>query len=313
MSDVTVAVASALVQSVFRDVIDNFSAEFPGNSGSGNVRLSYDVKFHFRDDATGTPTIELRDDGTIYLHNLKILWDKLELTIDIDIPTRTIGGFCILPNPLGGCLVSAPSITLFGANPDISIPIALDGFVNSEASIDAGVTTMLWVNPARLPSDSDWDAHAANPGRASQWQVRLNTPVVNIAPIDLLDTVNDFFHNALNAALANLLSPLPGWARDFIMAVLGGLEWLITSVIGIVGSFSTWLEGQFGVTGGLLGLIETAVAQWAESQFAVPLFEEPLPLMDPDITANLGPVMLPIFSLQATVSSAEIVLEGSLG
>src|SRR5437016_4794872 len=118
MSDLTIAIASNLVTHAFFDVINNFKAEATGTGGGGTFTLDYDIGFHFRNDLTDKPSIELRDDGTVFVHDLKVLWDKLEVTLGIDIPEIKIGGFCIIPNPFGGCILRAPVLTLFGGHPD---------------------------------------------------------------------------------------------------------------------------------------------------------------------------------------------------
>src|SRR5262249_10826710 len=116
--------------------------------------------------------------------------------------------------------------------------------------------------------------------------------------------------------LDSLLGGLPGWARDFIESVLGGVEWIIRTVLGIPDQISQWLENEFQAPGNLLSLIETGVLEFFEQKFGIPLTEDPVPLDLENLnltTQQLIPFMIPIATLAATVNSHEIVLEGSLG
>ena len=309
-TDVTGAVSATLVERVFADVVATLTGDFPGDTGSGVFKLSYDAAFHLRNDGAMTPTVTLQDDGTIYLRNLHVLWDRLRLTIDINIPTWVIGGDCLLWWE-GKCAIRTPQVTFFGANPDLSIPLALDGVVNSSMSVDVGGRMAYWRNPARPPTESDWDAHVNK--RPNGWRFRLNTPHVLVEPIDIVDTINAAFDAAVNVELDKLLKGVDDWAKDIVKAFLGGVAGIVKTLLSAAASFTDWLAQQLNLKDGFLGTVETLVAQWLEARFTIPLTEDPVVLLKPDPVKRVGPVLVPVSAVKLTINSSELVLEGSLG
>lgn len=309
MSDLTVAIADRVVDEVFRKIVDKLKFEHAGASPGSPVSLRYDVAFHFRNDTLVQPRLELRDDGTVFLHDLKILWDKLELTVGVDIPEVCVGGFCIVPDPTDGCLVRAPRVCLFGGNPDFSFTLALDQLVTSEISVEGGFRIVHFDNPARLPTDSDWDAHRNQ--RANGWQMFLVPTIVHVDPFHIADIVGDLFKSAIEDNVNGLLGDAPGWAKDLIKAILGGIETLIRATLNIGDDVVEWLENQLNGPVGLRDIIETFVADYLANRTPVPLVEDPMALLDND-PHGLIPVMVPITGLIARVSSKEVVLEGSV-
>ncbi|HEY5159575.1 MAG TPA: hypothetical protein VII83_00760 [Gaiellaceae bacterium] len=310
MTDFTVAVSSDVVEEAFADIVEDFSADFGGDSGSGVVQLHYEVAFHFRNDTAVKPRITLNDDNTLSVSNLKVLWDKLDVTIGIDLPTWTIGGFCIIPDLVhkGGCNLRAPTVTLFGANPDITLPpLKLDGFINSEITINTSVATAHVTNANRTSGESDYDAHVNQ--HANEWQLKIHPRHVNVLPIEIDDSVAAVF----KAEFSQALNSLPAPVRDMILAIFGGVEWLIEHILGIVGEISDWLVQQLSVPHGLLDAIETKIIDHFEEKFTRTLTEDPRLLMKPDPAKSLGPLMLPIAALSLTINSHEIVAEGKVG
>ncbi len=104
-----------------------------GSGSFGPFTASDDVAAHLEGG-----TLEMRDDGTIVIKELDVKWDRLRLSIGIDIPEFCpFGGgeICVLPPwpdcdvPLVGCgeCVTLDPICVFSSNPDISIPIDLTG------------------------------------------------------------------------------------------------------------------------------------------------------------------------------------------
>jgi hypothetical protein len=316
MSDITVSISHAIINGIFTGVVDTFKFEHadPHAASLGPVTLGYDVAFHFRNDTAVQPTLDLRDDGSIFLHNLKILWDKLELTVGIDIPTIQIGAFCLIPIPFDGCLVPFPGITLFDANPDISFTLALDQLITSELSVDAAFGVSHISNPNRLPTDSDWDAHDNK--RGNHWELSVVAPVVHVDPFHVADIVADLFKKAIQDSIDSILNGLgvPGFIRDLIDKILGGIEHLIRVVLNIGDNIVQWLENALNGPVNLLDFIATFVTDFLLRN-PIPIVEDPLPILeDKSGKPNpLIPIMIPIVGLQASVTAAELVLEGSVG
>ena len=312
MSDVTIALSADVIRSVFKAVIDNFKFEHQGNGTFGPITLHYDVAAHFPDSATAHPWLDLKDDGSVYLHDLELLFDKLELTVGVDIPQICVGGFCIVWVPIKGCLVEAPKFCIFGGNPDFSFTLALDKFVTTKLSVEGGFQTVHWTNPSRKPADSDWDAHQNK--RANEWRLFLKPRIVHWEPIDVADTVANLFDVAIKNNVDQLLGGAPDWAKDLIDAILGGIDTLIRDTLGFGDNVVQWLEEKLNGPVGLLDALETVAADFFANKSPITITEDPVPLLEDTTHPHpLIPLMVPVASLGATVSSKELVLEGTVG
>ena len=306
------AISDDTIRTVMKAVVDNLKFEHIGDSTFGPITLHFDVAAHFPDNATNHPWLDLRDDGTVYLHDLEVLFDKLEVTIGVDIPEWCIGGFCIFWVPIYGCVAHAPELCLFSANPDFSFNLALDKFVTTKLSVEGAFQTDHWNNPARQPADSDWDAHAN--GRANQWRLALKPRVVHWEPIALADTAGNLFDVAIKDNIDNLISGAPDWAKSLIDAFLGGIDTLIRDTLGLGSNLTQWLEEKFNAPFGLLDILETVAADYFANKSPITMTEDPVPILeDKTNPAALIPIMVPVASLAVQVNAKELVLEGSLG
>jgi hypothetical protein len=99
------ALALALAERLFDGIRDGAKLDEADSVDFGPFTAGYDVKAHLEGG-----TIDLRSDGTIALNELDIEWDVLHFFAGIDIPEICVGGFCIIPNPFGGCLVRARGV-----------------------------------------------------------------------------------------------------------------------------------------------------------------------------------------------------------
>ena len=107
------------------------------------------------------------------------------------------------------------------------------------------------------------------------------------------------------------MSFLPGWMKDIVWAFLGPIVDLIISALDIVTDLADWLSDLLGNLFGLLGLIETAVADYFASQYPIYWFEDPYPVLQAE--PGLIPVKIPIRNLGATVNSKEMVVVADVG
>jgi hypothetical protein len=299
--DITAAVSERAFKEIYGALLKGFRFSVSGNGSFGIFTASYDVAAHLEGG-----TIDLRTNGSIVVSELDIKWDTLRLVVGIDIPTIQIGGFCIIPNPLGGCLVRAPVINLFSGSPDISIPIDLSGLITSEITFSA------------IPKVF----YGVGSGVPNRWQVTLvPTLPIDLDIIDIADTVGDLFHNLISDAILGLLDSLglPDWAIDLIDTVLGGIEGIIRDVLDIpddIGEFLLDLIGNLGIFQALID----AISQY----IAITLFEledpreilpaNPVPTADNPV-APLIPVKIPIEFLGIRINSSgnELILEGDVG
>ena len=111
MPNITLAVAEDGIQELIKKVTDSFHISTSGST-SGNFRVDYNagIKLH-------GGKVNLRDNpDELVIRELDIVYDPLSVTIKIDIPKITIGGFCLIPpfNTPWGCVkaVSYTHLTL---------------------------------------------------------------------------------------------------------------------------------------------------------------------------------------------------------
>jgi hypothetical protein len=180
-----------------------------------------------------------------------------------------------------------------------------------------------FMNPNRLPGDTDWTAHDNQ--RANQWKLAIDPQIIHVDPFHLADIVGDLFKHAITDNIDSAIAGWPQWAKDLINALLGGIETIIRVVLNLGDDIVQWLEGVLNGPVGLVDVITTVVTDFLLDKAPIPVTEDPAPV--PDMLAGnpppppypvwhpvkLQPLMVPIVALVATVNSHEIVLEGTLG
>jgi hypothetical protein len=286
----------------FNKVVDRAKDYFhPTASGSGSFgpfSVSYNAGVHL-----GTGTVDLQNDGTVRIKELDIIYEPLNVNFGIDIPTITIGGFCIIPNPFGGCLLRAPRITLFGANPDINVPINFDGLFQSEISGAFKLIPKYFNNPAK-GTLSDHDAHDL--AVANQWQFYLDPEWVDIDIIDVADTIGNLIQRITDEIINALLGWAPAWARAIVRAILAPVISAIRAILDIGDDIDEWLSNLFGVSLGLFDFVAGAVADFFASKFPIFDFEEPFQIMNG--SGTLIPVLVPVRDVAVNVNDVEMVI-----
>lgn len=293
--DLTVAISETTFNKIYGALLEGFkfTASSPG-SGSGIFSVGYTVSAHLDNGM-----VDLRDNGSILISELDVKWDTLQLNIGIDIPTQTIGGFCLVPNPFGGCLIRAPSIDIFEAKPDIFLPINLGGLITSEITLSA------------IPKIF----YGVGLGIPDRWQLTLvPTLPIDLDIIDIADSVGDLFHNLIVNAIVSLLSSLglPDWAISFIDTVLGGIEGIIRNILDIGDDLGEFVMSLISDADIFQDFIDT-MAQF----IALTILElkDPLEVLEGNSAIPLIPVKLPIEFLDVRINSNgnELILEGDVG
>lgn len=302
--DATAALAERAVQELFVAARDGFSKSGSGSKDFGPFRLRYAAEVHLENG-----TIDFRPDGSIALDELDVAFNTLELCIGIDIPKVCIGGFCIVGIPFDGCLVHAPSVCFFEDDPDFEICLDLGPFLRIELSAALEAITKYAVNLARTPGMNDWDA--AEAGHPNHWQLYIDPVSIDIDLFDIADIVGDLLEDAVDAAIDTFLGPLPGWAKDFVRAILGPVADVIRFVLDVGDDIEEWLSSNLGVSLGLFDFVLTAVGDYLAK--GKPLIEIPEPFQILPADAGLVPVLLPIDFLGITVDNDEMVLGVDLG
>lgn len=306
MSDLTVASSERAFVELFNSLRDSFSFSRANSANLGPFSASYDVAFHLEGGS-----IDLRNDNTVRIRELDVKWDRLEAGVGIDIPQICVGGFCIIPNPLGGCLLRAPRICIFSGNPDIRLSLPLSGLITSEISMTARPVVKYRIDPARIPGMSDLDA--ADAGIPNLWQIFIDPVTIDLDLFDFSDSVGDFLEQALDNAIDGLLVPLPGWAENLIRAILGPVIDLVRTILDLPDDIGEWLADLLGASLGLFNTILTFIADYFASRNPLYQLEDPYPILDADPGIPLIPVTLPIRDLEVQVDDVEMILEANVG
>jgi hypothetical protein len=302
MSDITIAASANSFRELFNVVRNNFSFSSSDSKAFGPFSASYSIALHLSGGS-----INLNADNIIEISDLDIIWDTLQLNLCFDLPGFCTPGFCIIPDPWNGCLVGIPSFCIGGP---ICVPLILSGLVSEISEIKARLVTRYFIDPARSPSESDLDAEFA--GHPNKWQIFIDPVWVLVNPIDIPDTVANLLEQIIRNAIANMFPWwLPDWAKDLVWAFLGPILDRVREILGIVGDISDWISNLLGNMLGLLGLIETAVADYFANKYPIYKFEDPYPIMSGE--PGLIPVKIPIRDLAAQVNSKEMVVQANVG
>ncbi|HEY6248779.1 MAG TPA: hypothetical protein VI685_02395 [Candidatus Angelobacter sp.] len=302
MAHITIAASNKAFQLLFKIIRDHFTFSKSDSGNFGPFSASYDVALHLEGGS-----LQLNDDNTIEVTDMDIVFDTLKAKVCFNLPGFCIPSFCIVPDPWNGCLVGFPGFCIGGP---ICAPIDLSGLVSEVSDVKAGLVAHYFVDPGRDPSWTDLDAELN--GKSNLWKIFIDPTLVQVDPIDIPATVGNLLENAVKDAINNLLPGwLPGWAKDIIWAFLGPILDLIKGILNIVGEINEWLSNLLGTTFNLLGLIETAIADYFAAKNPIYSFEDPYPILDP--TATLIPVKIPIRDLLATVNSKEMIVTANVG
>jgi hypothetical protein len=314
MAHLTIAANEKTFIALFETLRDNFHLAKSDSKSFGPFTAGYAMKAHLEGG-----TVDLRADNTVQIKELDIKWDQLDLSLGIDIPELCVGGFCIIGIPFDGCLVRAPRICVFSADPDIPITLPLGGIITSEISVTGSLVTKYAVNPARPAGMNDWDAQNADPSLANHWQLFLDPQFVDVDVFDIADIVGDLLENALNAAIDGLLGWLPGWAKDLIKAILGPIIDIVRTILDLGDDIQEWISDLLNVSFGLLDFVLQVVADYFAARYPLHQIEDPYPFLpensnpNPGLLPPLVPVKIPVRDLKVINDDREMVLEANVG
>ncbi|MEL6587837.1 MAG: hypothetical protein AAFQ50_14460, partial [Pseudomonadota bacterium] len=294
MADFNVAASERTFEELFARVRDSISPSTMGSRDLGPFSVQWAAGFRLEGGS-----IELQADNSVRISELDVVYDPLSLTLGVDIPRICIGGFCIFALPFVGCVLRAPRICIFEADPDISLPLNISGLVTSEISGAFRINTSYFVDPGRLPTMTDLDAFDA--GVPNKWQFFLDPIWLDIDLIDTSDTVGNILDAAIDNVVDGLLGFLPGWARDLIKAILGPIVDLVRAVLDIVDDLDEWLSNLLGVSIGLFDWVATQVADILAAQFPIFEFDDPYQVLGYSGPVPLIPVAIPLRDVDAVV------------
>jgi hypothetical protein len=305
MPDMQLAISEEVLNRLFEKLRDKFAVSHSDSGSFGPFTASYSVGIKLQHGK-----VECLSNGTIRIKELDIVYDPLAVEFGIDIPSVTVGGFCIIPTPWG-CALRAPKKTFFGGNPDIKVPIDLGGIITTEVSASCSAKSKLINDPAGAGM-TRWVATAV--GHPNKWHVFLDPGYIDIDLIDIADTVGNLIDQLVDATVDKLLGFLPSWARNLVKAILGSLTSLIRRILDIGDDVQEWLSNLLGVSLGLFDFAVQAVLEYLASKNSVFDFEDPYPIMKAQGGPTpLVPVLVPVVSPSIAVNDDELVVSTSLG
>lgn len=312
MAHATVAVSESTFQRVIDLITQNFTFEAADSGSFGAFTAGYDVKAHLEGGA-----VDLRADNTIQIRELDLKWDRLKVSLGIDIPKICVGGGCIdMPWPIPD--ICLPQVCIFKKDPDVSISPDFAAFVAQEVSITGSLDIRYW-NPATPPPTidvcgtlrdilTDLDILKPFPNR-TQWHIFLDPQTIDIDLFDFPDIVGDLIEDALTAAIEALIPG--GWVRDLILAIIGGIADLIRFVLDIPDEIDEWLSDLFNVSFGLLDFIGTLFLDLFGNCLPIYKIDDPFEILPEK--DGLVPVLIPIRNLSAMVNDVEMIVQADVG
>jgi hypothetical protein len=305
MPDLQLAISEDVMNRLFVHLRDKFAISHSDSGSFGPFTASYAVGIKLKNGK-----IDCQSNGTILIKELDIVYDPLKVEFGIDIPSVTVGGFCIIPTPWG-CALRAPKKTFFGGNPDIKVPLDLGGIITTEISASCSANLKRIPDPAGAGM-TRWMANAV--GHPDKWHIFLDPGYIDIDLIDIADTVGNLIDKLVDAAVDKLLGFLPGWARSLVKAILGGFTSLIRDLLDIGDDIDEWLSNLLGVSLGLFDFAVQAVLEFFAARNSVFDFEDPYPVMKAQGGPSpLVPVLVPVIGPSIAVNDDELVVSTSLG
>jgi len=301
MSHITLAASSNAFVKLFNKLRDGFTFSKSDSGSFGPFSASYSVAMHLEGGS-----VQLNNDDTVEIKHLKIVWDTLKVQVCFNLPGFCVGGWCIIPDPWNGCLVGIPKICIGGP---ICIPLDLSGLVSEVNDLKARLKAVYFVDPARVPGESDLDAEFA--GHPNQWQIFLDPVFVHVDPIDIPASIANIVENIVKSAIEDMFPILPGFIVDALLAAIGPILDLVKSLLGIVGEINDFLTDLLMNTFDLLGIIETAIADYFAAKNPLTDFEDPFPILPAE--GGLIPVKIPIRNLASHVNSKEMTVTADVG
>ncbi|HXF68698.1 MAG TPA: hypothetical protein VNK89_02730 [Thermoflexus sp.] len=304
MAHMTIAVSEGVFRRSFDLLKRNLIIERADSMSFGSFTAGYDVKAHLEGGS-----IDLRNDGTLQLRELDVRWDRLRLTLGLDLPELCVGGGCVdMPWPIPD--ICLPRVCVFSGDPDVSISTDLAAFVAQEISFTARLAVRYFDASLPLPSPDLCAPLRIEPlPDHNQWRIHIDPETIDVDLFDFPDIVGDLVEDALTGGVEALIPG--GWVRDLILAIIGSVADLIRSLLDIPDEIEEWLSDLFNVSFGLLDFIGTLVLDFFSRCNPIYQVDDPLEIMP--ASNGLIPVRIPIRNLSVSVNDAEMVLQADVG
>jgi len=220
MADLQLDINKAVFDDVWNKIKSKVRLDLADKLTYRACSISYEVKAHVEggDIRFNSPS-QSQPNGSLEIRRIEILWEKISLTFAVDLKKVTVGGQCILYNPITDeCVERLPVRTFFGNNPDIEFTLPFLPF-RSEMSFEATVETYK---------------------TAGVWMAKLVPVSIDIDPIDVADTIADLFEKLFRDLLEGILPNGPIGRQ--IRRILGELVVVMRKVLDWPDELEEYLE-----------------------------------------------------------------------
>jgi hypothetical protein len=323
VAHVTVAASERAIKTIFDLLVASIRWEKADSTNFGPFTAGYHIKGHLEGG-----TVDLRADNTIQIKELDIKWDKLEVSLGLDIPEICVGGGCLdLPWPLPD--ICLPKVCVFSDDPDVEISLDLAAFVAQEISFTGSIVARYYdasvppplIDPCGVLRDILTNADLTEPlPSTNQWHLFIDPQTVDIDLFDFPDIVGDLIENALTNAIVAIIPG--GWVRDLILAIIGGVADLIRFILDIPDEIDEWLSDLFNVSFGLFDFLVTLVLDLFGNCVPIARLDDPFTVLEEEVSTSvrldhapvtLVPVRVPIRNLTVGVNDVEMIVQADIG
>lgn len=324
MAHFVVAASENSIKQLFEVLVDSISWEKADSTSFGPFTAGYHIQGHLEGG-----DIDLRGDNTVRVSELDIKWDKLEVSLGLDIPEICVGGGCIpMPWPIPD--ICLPEVCVFSGDPDVEITLDFAAFVAQEVSFTGSMEARYYnaslpvppgFNPCQLLQDVLIDNDIVDPFPPNnQWHIFIDPETIDVDLFDFPDIVGDLIEDALTSAITAIIPG--GWVRDLILAIIGGVADLIRFILDIPDEIDEWLSDLFNISFGLFDFLGTLILDFFGNCVPVFRIDDPFEIMPAEVNTSvllsgapvtLVPVTVPIRNLDVHVTDVEMVVQADVG
>ena len=278
MGDVTLKVNEPTFGEVFNKLWPALKAPFDADV-SAFLYFRIEGEFHI----VGAGKVEFNDGDTFTASEIDLAWDKLILYVGIDIPTITVGKFCIVEIPddlkpfLGDC-IEFPGGDIFTASPEYRIKLNLNAivqFIITEISTVASIDVK----------------HGSKSGQ-DYWGIHVNPEAVNVDLVDIEDTLGQadvLVAGAIAAAVVYIESIAPAaFAIDVLLGIVGfpSLSEYILDILDIQDEVEEWLMRTLKISIGIDQIIYQFILDFLLEDSPLYKIDDPVKIASGDTDDN---------------------------
>jgi hypothetical protein len=308
MSQFTLALNKSVLTQLLQAAESGFYTVVNDTKTSGAFTASYDIGVKLQG---GTFTLS---PGNIDIDNVNVVNDPSTFGLTIQLPN-----FCTPSFTIPIINVTVPSVCVFSSPPQIHLDLDLKNYLDIKVSVHAGAVLQHFNNPAWLPALSNMDAYKAHALNA--WHIFAHPSSVDVT-IHITGSLAVAFATAVQNAFNNLISPLPGWAKAIVIAIVGPVVVFIEAILGITGAVGDFILGLLTTLFNLASVLQTPIAQYFASKYFFSLSDPvPIPFKDPAIPpvvpaptppVDWNPLFIFIRNPALAISSDELVVSADI-